>query len=134
MNSWSLFLDDIRNPQTNRNWKIARTVEEAKSLIKQFGFPEYASLDHDLGFIGKHDEQVPNHLVDIRIVKPEELVDTEPSGYEFAKWIVEEDMNGTISIPPTFEFNVHSANPIGAKNIYNLLHDYLKRKFTVVEE
>jgi len=126
---WSLFLDDIRNPKENRNWKIARSVEEAKKLIKEYGFPEYASLDHDLGFLGEEfkDES-------IQLVKPEEFNENEPSGYEFAKWIVEQDLNGEINIPSTFEFNVHSANPIGAKNISSLLNNYLKRKFTVVEE
>ncbi|WP_371131695.1 cyclic-phosphate processing receiver domain-containing protein [Sulfuricurvum sp.] len=48
-----------------------------------------------------------------------------PSGYDFAKWLVEMDMDGKIHIPEDFYFTVHSANPVGAKNIQEYLRNYL---------
>lgn len=36
------------------------------------------------------------------------------------------DMDGKIEIPKDFYFTVHSANPVGAKNIQEYLMNYLK--------
>lgn len=52
-----------------------------------------------------------------------------PSGYDFAKWLVEMDMNGIISIPKDFTFTVHSANPVGAENIRTYLCSYMEFKY-----
>ena len=97
-----LYLDDIREPKTNKDWVVVRTYDEALEYIKQNGCPDYISFDHDLG------ENVP-------------------SGYDVAKWIVNMDieMNGML-IPENFEFNVHSANPIGKSNIEGILTNYLE--------
>lgn len=51
-----------------------------------------------------------------------------PTGYDFAKWLIEMDMDGIITIPPDFAFTVHSANPVGAKNIQGYLMNYLQRR------
>lgn len=101
MNDWSLYLDDIRNPKTDRNWKIARNAQEAKDLIETHGCPEYISFDHDLEADG-------------------------PTGHDFAKWFCEQDMDGKIEIPDGFDFNVHSGNPVGATNIYYYMKGYLQ--------
>ena len=45
----------------------------------------------------------------------------------FAKWIVDQDLTYNI-IPADFEFNVHSANPVGTANIINLLDSYLNTR------
>jgi len=97
--SWRLYLDDIRTPKSN-DFVIVRSVDEAKQLIKQKGFPSYMSLDHDLG------EDVP-------------------TGYDFVKWIVSEYMDKDL---PQFEFNIHSANPVGAENMRGLLNNFIKKK------
>ena len=100
--SWSLFLDDNRDPKTDRDWKIARSVAEAKHLVQLLGVPEYISFDHDL--------------------------DENGTGYDFARWLVEQELEGRLRIPVNFDFNVHSANAIGATNIYYYLKGYLKQR------
>lgn len=97
--SYSLYIDDEREPKTARSWIIARTYDDAISIIGELGVPSYLSFDHDLG--------------------------TGLSGYDIAKWIVEQDLDGTLSIPTDFQFNVHSANPVGRRNIECLLDSYL---------
>jgi hypothetical protein len=106
---WSLFIDDERFPKDNsKNYVIARSMEEAINLIEQHGCPNYISFDHDLGC----DEQnTPS-----------------PTGYDFAHWLVNSDIDGKINIPEGFQFNVHSANPTGAANIQALVSNYLAFK------
>ena len=98
---WILYLDDIRNPKDGRNWVIARTVEEAQEMVTENGCPKEVSLDHDLG----------------------EGLD----GYAFVKWLVEKDLDDSI-IPFDFKWNVHSANPVGAKNMDSMLSSYMNMK------
>ena len=104
---WKLYLDDLRHPPFS-DYVVARTVTEAKVLIHHKGFPANISFDHDLGIDEKR-----------RLLE---------SGFDFAKWIVEADQSGDISIPIDFTFTVHSANPVGAKNIRALLENYLSHK------
>ena len=96
---WKLFLDDLREPKSD-DFVIARNVKKAKELIKKKGFPSYMSLDHDLG-------------------------KNEPTGYDFVKWIVNEYKDKEL---PEFDFNIHSANPVGAKNMELLLNNFIKHK------
>jgi len=116
---WNLFLDDLRktseakNPLGVRNWVVARSIDEAKALVQARGAPTVISFDHDLG--------------------PEEGND----GYSFAKWLVDKDLDAYEAnkdfLPPNFKFQVHSANPIGAENIENLLNNWLAYKKTLTE-
>lgn len=100
---YKLFVDDERFPPNDGEfWIIARTITEVQSAIQHNGFPKFISWDHDLG-------------------------EDQPSGYDIAKWIVEEDLNDSI-IPDDFDFYVHSQNPIGAGNIEGLLRQYLQVK------
>ena len=102
--NWSMYIDDERTPRTStREWTIVRSVEDAIKAIQDKGFPSYISFDHDLG-------------------------DNVPTGHDLAKWIVENDLEGLIQIPADFEYNVHSANPVGAKNIEGTLGGYLRFK------
>jgi hypothetical protein len=100
--AYSLYLDDKRNPQTEKDWVIARSFNEAKEIVNTHGVPNYISFDHDL--------------------------DEDGTGYDFAKWLVEQDLDGKINLDNNFRYNIHSANPIGAKNIDTLLRTYLKSK------
>ena len=104
-----LYLDDTRTPN-DKEFKIVRSYEEAIKFIELEGFPKLISFDHDLG-----------------LKKNGKLAKT---GYDLAKWIVNKDMDGQINIPKDFRFNVHSANPIGKKDIEDLLLNYLKFKFS----
>lgn len=93
-----LFLDDEREPRTPRDWVVARNFLDAVSLCVLRG-PDYISFDHDLG--------------------------DGPTGYHFAKWLVERDLDHPGFIPPGFDYNVHSANVVGRANIEGLLDGYL---------
>lgn len=97
--TYFMYLDDERNPKTKRDWKVVRSVEEAQHWVSQYGCPKYISFDHDLG-------------------------DQVPTGFDFAKWLVDQDMESDI-LPPDFKFNVHSANPVGRANIQGYLDNYL---------
>ena len=108
--SYSLYLDDIRTPETTFD-RIVRSYEEAISCIKEYGMPKYISFDHDLG-----SDETSNEL---------------KNGYDFTKWLVESSLDGILEFPLDFEFNVHSANPIGRNNIQSLLNNYLHFKVVI---
>ena len=101
---WKLYLDDIRTP-ADATFIIARTVADAQELIRTCGVPVFISFDHDLGIDDKGN-----------------LLST---GYDFAKWLVDMDMEGIFTLAEDFDFTVHSQNPVGAKNIQEYLRNYL---------
>lgn len=96
---YKLYLDDIRSPR-GTDWVIVRSFEEFKRTILERGTPDMISFDHDLGWNTDEDKELP-------------------SGYDCAKWIVENNI-------PIKDFFVHSANPVGAENITRLLDNYRK--------
>lgn len=102
-----LFIDDLRTPQDD-SYVIVRTYDDAVNYILKNGMPDFISFDHDLG-LDKNGE----------IAK---------SGYDFAKWITDADIDGKIEIPEAFLFAVHSQNPVGKKNIESLLTGYMEFK------
>ena len=121
-----LFLDDIRLPtdvtwmyigtgkafheSRGAPWSIVRSYTDAVEWVTTNGFPDVISFDHDLGL----DHYAGNFT-------------TEKSGYDFAKWLVEYDMD-TKTMPANFSFTVHSMNPEGARNIQMLLDNYIRFK------
>lgn len=104
---WKLFIDDIRTPPDD-SFIIARNTDEAKRLIEEYGVPVLISFDHDLGM--------------------NENGDIIPNGYDFAKWLVEMDMDGIYKLSKNFDFMVHSQNPVGAENIRGYMNNYLETK------
>lgn len=104
MCDYKLFLDDLRRPSdvgfTDSDWILAQTYDEAVEYVQTLGVPKYISFDHDLGLKSL-------------------------SGMDFAKWLVDNDLNNTLEIPKNFSFNVHSANVCGATNIESYLENYL---------
>lgn len=101
--AYSLFLDDERDPPGKNPpsglWVVVRSYASAVHFVTEHGAPRFISFDHDLG-------------------------DGE-TGFDFAKWLTDADMDGAIRLPQDFDFVVHSQNPIGAKNIQSLLSSYL---------
>lgn len=100
---YNLFLDDERNP--GKDFPpglsyVVRSYDEAIDYVNNYGLPAFISFDHDLG--------------------------EEETGYDFAKWLV--DYCIILDIKPTFNFYVHSQNPIGKTNIEELLNNF-KEKF-----
>jgi len=73
--------------------------------VNSQGWPCHVSFDHDLG-------------------------EAVPSGMDFAHYLVEKSLDeidsGGQGLPKSFEYRVHSANPIGAENIQALLQRYLQ--------
>lgn len=105
-NAYSIFLDDERYPSEKNplpyETRIFRTGEEALDYIKRNGPPLFISFDHDLG-------------------------DGVMNGYDFAKELVRLDLDSEKTfLPEGFDFQVHSQNPIGARNIIMYLQQYLK--------
>lgn len=102
-----IFLDDIRVPRKKPPhgfWVVLRSVRDAQEYVLEYGCPTYISFDHDLGPI------------------------PEDTGYDFAKWLCDLDMDAPGFIPQGFEFFVHSANPVGAANIQTYLDNYLAQR------
>lgn len=102
-----LFLDDVREvqdvyPQDDpATWVVCRSMEAACAAVLA-AWPCHVSLDHDLG-------------------------DGVPTGQDFARWLVELDLD-TGGMPRGFTFAVHSANPPGAANMRSLLEGYLRHR------
>lgn len=96
MQSYTLFIDDERLPVAEDD-VIVRSVEEAKAYVIAHGVPHHVNFDHDLG--------------------------DGPSGYDFACWLVERDLDGH-GFPESWA--VHSQNPIGASNILGVMDRYQK--------
>lgn len=110
----SLYLDDVRTPPKTRDWSfVARRVEDAKQYCLEEGCPSFVSFDHDMG----------------GVFGASGSFTCDPSGMDFAKWLVEEDQNsGGTFMPEDFRFHVHSSNPAGAANIQSLLDGYLAHR------
>jgi hypothetical protein len=98
-------------------WAIVRSFDEAVQWVKDNGFPKFISFDHDLGW-EKFDTNENGIIV---VTEP----DIEKSGYDFAKWLIEYDLDTNL-MPDDFAFTVHSMNPVGAANISRILNSYLK--------
>jgi len=96
-----LYIDDIRVPKTP-DWFIVRSSADAIDFFRDMGCPEYISFDHDLG--------------------------GDDTSMIIVKWMVENDLDNPGFIPQGFEFNVHSANPVGAANITGYLNAYLRQR------
>jgi hypothetical protein len=109
--SYVLFLDDVRDPawvypqEAVDDWMVCRSYAEAVAVIEDLGMPDRISFDHDLG------------PADDR------------TGYDLAHYLVSLDLDsGGRSWPDQFEYQVHSANPVGAENIRGLLDSYIAHR------
>ncbi|WP_437310079.1 cyclic-phosphate processing receiver domain-containing protein [Sorangium sp. So ce388] len=104
-----LYLDDVRNPPDDGGgpWTICRTVEQAKALLLR-GVDE-ASLDHDLGQCDAcRSDLGPNNCPHVG------------TGYDLVKWMAEH------GVWPRMEPCVHSANPVGAHAMRQMIDRYWK--------
>lgn len=97
----SLFLDDERFPPNNGGpWHVVRSSKEAVDYVSKNGVPDLISFDHDLG--------------------------GEDTAIRFVNWLINRDLETPGFISQNFRFVIHSQNPIGAKNIEQLLSRYLQ--------
>jgi hypothetical protein len=99
---YKIYLDDERTPN-DKTWIVVRNYDQFIQKISELGFDniDVISFDHDLG--------------DTRI--------EEKTGYDAAKWLLNEYCDYTIHTPQIY---VHSANPIGAANIIGYVNSFLK--------
>ena len=135
MAKYNLFLDDIRDPSvcmhyktkympddrreyTMSEWTIVRNYKEfTEAIIANFSagrFPGLVSFDHDLADI-HYDPSTQSESFEYK----------EKTGLDCARFLVQFCISNELNLP---EFYVHSANPIGAENIYQAMHDYFKFK------
>lgn len=100
-----IYLDDVRDlPEEFDDWVVVRSAEEALHLIASKGLEniEAISFDHDLG---------------------EDCM----SGYDLASIIEEMVYGGEFaSIPKLF---IHSANPVGAKNLIACFNSIWRKQY-----
>ena len=90
-----LWIDDVRTPPCD-GWIHCRTVNETKAAVN---FYERQRSDDSIIIDLDHD------------------LGCKKTGYDVAKWIV---ASGYTNI----RFHIHSANPVGRKNISELLTHY----------
>lgn len=85
----------------DESFTIVRSYEEAVAFVLKNGVPEFISFDHDLG-ADKNGWPLP-------------------TGYDFAKWLVNSDLEGDIKLPENFSLKSIRKTVVGAKNIEMLL-------------
>lgn len=99
-----LWVDDereLRDDLVEKGWTSANSFHQAITKLELIEFA-VVSLDHDLGsFYGY----------------------TELTGYHIVQWLVQRKMDG-LYVPKTIL--VHSANPVGRKNMEETIKRYLE--------
>lgn len=107
-----IWIDDVRNPVNYMwiRWMQDRaginpdehyiiwvsTFTYFKEYLDKNGLPAIICFDHDLG--------------------PDE-----PSGYDFAKYVVDYCLDHNLDIP---KYAIQSSNPVGAENIKSIMDNY----------
>lgn len=89
-----LYIDDVRCPPDD-GFVVLRTSEEALQYVREHGWPNFMSLDHDLG----GDDTV----------------------MVFLRRLVDEIWDQK-TLPP--HYYVHSANPVGKQNIISFMNSW----------
>jgi hypothetical protein len=112
-----IYLDDVRTPIDN-SWVVVRNYDQFVLQIQEIGLAniEVISLDHDLGDSAMaewHTNVYHNYKLDYNNI-------TEKTGYDCAKWLVEQWLNGE----KVCDVYTHSANAIGSANIMGYINNY----------
>jgi hypothetical protein len=128
-----LFLDDVRIPKDaiglvpdkhnkfywENDWEKVTNYDDFVEYIELNGVPKFVSFDHDLGDTAM-DEYFKNvatkGTLDYDNIK-------EMTGLDCAKFLVEYCVDENQPLP---EYLVHSANPVGKKNIESFLENAKK--------
>lgn len=112
-----IYLDDVRTP-IDKDWLVVRNFHEFVNLVNKIGLDkiDVISLDHDLGDTAMrewHKNVYHNYTLNYDNI-------TEKTGYDAAKWLVEQWLNGK----PVVDVYTHSANAIGSANIMGYINNY----------
>ena len=124
MKKHCIYLDDVRTPLPNPSthdvpeWIVVRSYDEFVSKVEELGLEtiKLVSLDHDLGDTAMNEyfnNVSPNYKLDYDNIH-------EKTGYDCAKWLVEQWMDGK----PVVTVITHSANAIGSANIMGYINNY----------
>jgi len=118
-----IYLDDVRTPtqgvgEDNQPWVVVRSYDEFVEKVNEIGLDniQAISLDHDLGDSAMkewHNNVYHNYKLDYDNI-------TEKTGYDCAKWLVEQWMDNK----PVVTVMTHSANAIGSANIMGYINNY----------
>jgi len=118
-----IYLDDVRTPtqgvgEDNQPWVVVRSYDEFVEKVNEIGLEniQMVSLDHDLGDSAMkewHNNVYHNYKLDYDNI-------TEKTGYDCAKWLVEQWMDNK----PVVTVMTHSANAIGSANIMGYINNY----------
>ena len=136
--TYKIYLDDLRVPSdsikhskipqlyvNNNEWVIVRNYDEFVNTItsrQEVGqWPMFISYDHDLGI--EHTKFFWDNGGFRNPPNPDDANFTEKTGLDCAKWLCEYVMNNKLPLPG---FAVHSANPVGRKNIQTYLENFNK--------
>jgi hypothetical protein len=126
-----LWLDDYRNPFIDIEGKVpkesteiiwVKSYDEFVDYISENGLLDIISFDHDLA----DEHYTPKEYWD-DYEKSKEYQEKqnyqEKTGMDCAKWLVDYCIDNNIELPKIY---VHSANPVGADNIRELLNNFKK--------
>lgn len=121
-----LFVDDNRQPPLylNRVFDVVKNYDEFVEYIETFGVPEVISFDHDL-----HMEHTLYFFENGGFREPPDpnnAIFTNKTGYDCAKWLLEYCDANNLNLKNII---VHSRNPLGQRNIYNLICNYQMKKY-----
>lgn len=115
---FAIFLDDERRVRDVKwidlplvAWTIARDYDQFVDIIKRLGVPYIVSFDHDL---------TEQHYA-VAGEKPDYSI-LQKTGYHCAKFLIEYCVSHNVEFP---RYYIHSLNLIGAKNIKELIDNYL---------
>lgn len=116
----NIFLDDERNPgqvtwveMPSVFWTIVRSYDEFCKLLETEDQIDFVSFDHDLADVhyghGLNDDKIPYNSY------------KEKTGMHCAIALTEWCMDNNKPLP---DFQVHSMNPVGTRNIRGLLDQF----------
>lgn len=117
--SYYLILDQYKSPKDinldylpKSGWKIARSLEEFKATISEFGIPEFVFLSHDL-----HKEH--SNFSDYKINLSRGWIDYSkykyPTGIDCVKYLIEVCKNEKKGFP---KYEICEENLVGHDNIW----------------
>jgi hypothetical protein len=101
-----LYLDDERIPK-GKGWDVVRNFEQFQNWILINGLPDVVSFDHDLG--------------------TDKNGTLKKNGVDCARWMCNYCIENGLPFLP--DWNIHSANGVGAENIKSVL-DTFNKMFT----
>lgn len=125
-----LFLDDIRTPEEvfgyinaqiyKEEWWICRNYTQFIAFVRKANvLITHISFDHDLGE-DEAKEKIAKGMSKRKARGEKKLA---KSGYDCAKWLIEYCIEREMKLPAIL---IHTANPVGRKNLEFLFNNYKK--------